>query len=46
MRAGKNTITGESEIYLTQDEADLMKEMVRGSHLPIKQYFNELLSKI
>ena len=46
MRAWKNTITGESEIYLTPDEAEQMKEMVRGASLPQRQMFHELLSKI
>lgn len=46
MRAGKNTITGESEIYLTPDEAEQMKEMVRGASLPQRQLFHDLLSKI
>lgn len=46
MRAEKNNITGESEIYLTPDEAEQMKEMVRGACLPQKQLFYDLLSKI
>ena len=46
MRAGKNEITGESEIYLTHDEAEQMKEMVRGASLPHRQLFHDLLSKI
>ena len=46
MRAGKNNITGESEIYLTPDEAEQMKEMVRGASLPQSQMFYNLLSKI
>lgn len=46
MRAGKNNITGESEIYLTHDEAEQMKEMIRGASLPQRQIFHDLLSKI
>lgn len=46
MRAGKNAITGESEIYLTPDEAEQMKEMVRGASLPQRQMFHNLLNKI
>ena len=43
MRAGKNPTTGESEIYLSEAEAEQMKEMVRGASLPLKQVFNKLL---
>lgn len=46
MRAGKNEITGESEIYLTPDEAEQMKEMIRGASLPHRQLFHQLLSKL
>lgn len=46
MRAGKNEITGESEIYLTPDEAEQMKAMVRGASLPHRQLFHQLLNKI
>ena len=46
MRAGKNNITGESEIYLTPDEAEQMKAMVRGASLPHRQTFHKLLETI
>ena len=46
MRAGRNEITGESEIYLTPEESEKMKEMVRGASLPLKQYFQDLMTKI
>ncbi len=46
MRAGKNEITGESEIYLTHDEAEQMKAMVRGASLPHRQMFHKLLETI
>ena len=46
MRAGKNPNTGESEIYLTEAEAEQMKEMVRGSSLPLRRVFNPLLKEI
>lgn len=46
MRAGKNEITGEIEIYLTPDEAEEMKTMVRGACLPQSQLFYQLLDKI
>ena len=46
MRAGKNEITGESEIYLTPDEAEQMKAMVRGASLPHRQMFHKLLDTI
>lgn len=43
MRAGRNPITGESEIYLTAEETEQMKQMVQGASLPLKRKFNELL---
>lgn len=46
MRAGKNTITGEVEIYLDTKEAESMKEMIRGAKLPQRQMFHQLLDKI
>lgn len=46
MRAGKNSTTGESEIYLTPEEAEQMKEMVRGASLPHRQVFHKLLETI
>lgn len=46
MRAGKNEITGESEIYLTPDEAKQMKIMIRSACLPQSQLFYQLLDKI
>ena len=46
MRAGKNLSTGESEIYLSVDEAEKMKDMIRGAHLPLKQVFYKLLELI
>ena len=46
MRAGKNPTTGESEIYLTEAEAEQMKEMVRGTNLPLRRVFNELLDEL
>ena len=46
MRAGKNPVTGESEIYLTDGEAEQMKEMVRGASLPLRRVFHKLLNAI
>lgn len=46
MRAGKNPTTGESEIYLSEAEAEQMKEMVRGAKLPLRMVFNQLLSDL
>lgn len=46
MRAGKNPTTGESEIYLSEAEAEQMKEMVRGAKLPLRRVFNKLLSDL
>ena len=46
MRAGKNEITGEVEIYLDAEETEQMKEMIRGAKLPQSQVFHQLLEKI
>ena len=46
MRAGKNEITGESEIYLTPEESEQMKAMVRGASLPLRRVFYKLLETI
>ena len=43
MRAGKHPVTGKSVIYLEPDEAEQMKEMVRGASLPIRRTFYKLL---
>ena len=46
MRAGKHPITGMVEIYLTPEEAEQMKQMVRGASLPHRQVFHKLLETI
>ena len=46
MRAGKHPITGMSEIYLTPEEAEQMKQMVRGASLTQRQMFHKLLETI
>lgn len=46
MRAGKNSTTGESEIYMTPEEAEQMKQMVQGASLPLRRTFYKLLQEI
>lgn len=46
MRVGKNSVTGEGEIYLEPDESEMMKEMVRGACLPHRQHFNKILEEL
>lgn len=46
MRVGKNPVTGEGEIYLDSEECELMKEVVRGSHLPAKRKFHKILEEL
>lgn len=46
MRAGRNGVTGEGEVYLNPEECDEMKEMVRGASLPLRRKFNHLLSEL
>lgn len=46
MRVGRNPTTGEGEIYLDSEECDLMKEIVKGSHLPHKQRFWKIVTEL
>lgn len=46
MRVGRNELTGEGEIYLDSEECEMMKELVRGSHLPLKRNFNKILTEL
>lgn len=46
MRAGRNPRTGETEIYLTDEEAKCMREMVEGTSLPLRRVFYQLLREI
>ena len=46
MRAGKHPITGVAEIYLDEQEAEQMKEMVRGASLPLRRVFYKLLKDL
>lgn len=44
MRAGKNMLTNELEIYLDEDEAAELKEIVRCAKLPQRRtLFNKLM---
>ncbi len=46
MRVGKHPITGENEIYLNDEEAEQMKEMVRGASLPLRRVFYPVLKEL
>ena len=46
MRVGKNPVTGESELYLNEAEAEQMKEMVRGASLPLRRVFYPVLKEL
>ena len=46
MRVGKNPKTGEAEVYMTEAEAEQMKEMVRGASLPHRRMFNVILKEL
>ena len=46
MRVGKNPVTGESEIYLSEAEAEQMKEMVKGASLPLRRVFYPVLKEL
>ena len=46
MRVGKNQITGEGEIYLESEECAMMKEVIKGSHLPTKRKFWKIVEEL
>ena len=46
MRVGKNPVTGESEIYLSEAEAKQMKEMVQGASLPLRRVFYPVIKEL
>ena len=46
MRVGKNPVTGESELYLNEAEAEQMKEMVKGASLPLRRVFYPILKEL
>ena len=45
MFAGKNT-NGEATVILNDQEAEQLKEMVRGAKLPLRRVFNQLLNEL
>ena len=45
MRVGRNP-NGESEVYLTDEETERMKEMVQGASLPLRRMFNQIITKL
>lgn len=45
MFAGKNT-NGEATVILNDQEAEQLKEMVRGANLPLRRVFHKLLTEI
>lgn len=46
MQFGKDPVTFMTEIYLTDEEAEQFKEMVRGASLPHRRMFNKALTRI
>lgn len=46
MRVGKHPRTMENEIYLSDEEAEKMKEMVRGASLPLRREFYKILTEL
>lgn len=46
MRVGKNPTTGEGEIYLDSEECAMMKDIIKGSHLPQKRVFNKIIEEL
>jgi len=43
MRAGRNTLSGETEIYLSDAETEDLKHIIRGASLPLKRQFTKIL---
>ena len=43
MREGRNTLSGETEIYLTDAETEDLKQIIRGASLPLKRQFTKIL---
>ena len=43
MRAGRNTLSGETEIYLTDAETEDLKHIICGASLPLKRQFIKIL---
>lgn len=46
MRVGKNQLTEENEIYLDSEECAMLKDIIRGSHLPKKRNFQKILEEL
>ena len=46
MRVGRNELTQENEIYLDSEECAMLKEIIRGSHLPQKRNFQKILEEL
>ena len=46
MRVGKNPVTGESEIYLSEAEAKQIKEMEQGASLPLRRVFYPIVKEL
>ena len=43
---GKNQITNEAELYLSQEEAEDLKTIIRGSRLDIARGFYKVLTEL
>jgi hypothetical protein len=46
MRVGKNELTDEGELYLDSEECAMLKDIIRGSHLPQKRKFQKVLEEL
>lgn len=46
MRVGKNELSGEGEIYLDSEECAMLKDIIRGSHLPQKRNFQKVIDEL
>lgn len=46
MRVGRNPHTGESEIYLTEEETEQMKDIIKGTSLPVARNFYKILKEL
>lgn len=46
MRVGHNMLTEEDEIYLDSEECAMLKDIIRGAHLPQKRNFQRILDEL
>ena len=46
MRGGKNTLSGEGELYMDSEECAMLKDIIKGAPLPQKRVFQKVLEEL